>query len=56
MVRLIVVAGPGEQLTLEDGEGNTQGFFDSIQEVFRFVSLNFNSYSLQIDSGVVNRY
>ncbi len=56
MVRLLVVAGPYEKLTLQDGAGNVQGEFESISELFRFVGVNFNSYSLEIDSSVVNRY
>ncbi len=56
MVRLYIVAGVDKRYILEDFEGNTQGQFDDLGELFRFVGINFNAYELIVDKSIVNQY
>lgn len=56
MVRLVVRAALDGRLMLLDGDGNVQTVLDNIEEIFRHVKLVYNSYTLEIDSTVVNLF
>ena len=56
MVHLFIVAGTETPFELHDSESNVRGTFDSLQELFRYVGQNYNSYELVVDSSVVNKY
>ena len=56
MVYLFIVAGTESPFVLKDNDGNVRGTFDSLQELFRHVGQNYNSYELVVDSSVVNKY